>query len=72
MKMDKIKITFPDGAVKEFDKGSTPYQIAESISKRLADDSLAAKVNDDVLEMSRPINQDATIRFLNFDSDEGK
>ena len=70
--MDKIKITFPDGAVKEFDKGITPYQIAESISKRLADDSLAAKVNDDVLEMSRPIDQDATIKFLNFDSDEGK
>ena len=70
--MNKIKITFPDGAVKEFDKGITPYQIAESISKRLADDSLAAKVNDDVLEMSRPIDQDATIKFLNFDSDEGK
>ncbi len=70
--MDKIKITFPDGAVKEFDKGITPYQIAESISKRLADDSLAAKVNDDVLEMIRPIDKDATIKFLNFDTDEGK
>ncbi len=70
--MDKIKITFPDGAVKEFDKEITPYQIAESISKRLADDSLAAKVNGDVLEMSRPINQDATINFLKFDDDAGK
>ena len=70
--MDKIKITFPDGAVKEFDKGITPYQIAESISKRLADDSLAAKVNDEILEMSRPINEDAAVKFLNFDSDEGK
>jgi threonyl-tRNA synthetase len=70
--MDKIKITFPDGAVKEFDKGITPYQIAESISKRLADDALAAKVDDDVVEMSSPINNDTTINFLKFDDEEGK
>ena len=40
--MDKIKIKFPDGKEKEFEKGITPYQIAQSISERLADEALAA------------------------------
>ena len=70
--MDKIKIKFPDGNEKEFDKGVTPYQVARSISERLADDALAANVSGDVLDMQRPINENAEIKFLKFDDDEGK
>ena len=70
--MDKIKIKFPDGKKKEFEKGVTPFQVAQSISERLANDALAANVNGDVLDMRRPINQNAEIRFLMFDDDEGK
>lgn len=70
--MDKIKIKFPDGKDKEFEKGVTPFQIAQSISERLANDALAAKVNGFVLDMYRPINRDADIRFLMFEDEEGK
>ncbi|MCW9098100.1 MAG: threonine--tRNA ligase [Ignavibacteriaceae bacterium] len=70
--MDKIKIKFPDGKEKEFEKGITPFQIAQSISDRLANDALAAKVNGYVLDMHRPISRDADIRFLMFDDKEGK
>jgi len=70
--MDKIKIKFPDGKEKEFEKGVTPYQVAQSISERLANDALAAKLNDSVLEMQRPINDDAEIKFLLFNDEEGK
>ena len=70
--MEKIKIKFPDGNVKEFENGVTPFQIAQSISERLANDALAAKVNGSVLDMQRPINKDADIRFLMFDDEEGK
>ena len=70
--MEKIKIKFPDGKDKEFEKGVTPFQIAQSISERLANDALAAKVNGSVLDMQRPINKDADIRFLMFDDEEGK
>ena len=70
--MDKIKVTFPDGNSREFEKGITAYKIAESISPRLADDALAAVVNSDVKELSTPINSDATLKFLTFADDEGK
>ena len=70
--MEKIKVKFPDGKDKEFEKGVTPFQIAQSISERLANDALAAKVNGSVLDMQRPINKDADIRFLMFDDEEGK
>ena len=67
-----IKITFPDGNVKEFDKGVTPYQIAESISPRFAADVLAAKVNGNKWDISRPIEEDAKIELFKWDSPEGK
>ena len=67
-----IKITFPDGNVKEFAKGTTAYQVAESISPRLAADCLAASVNDEPVDMSRAINEDATIKFYKWDDAEGK
>ena len=56
-----IKITFPDNSVKEFAAGTTPLQIAESISQRLAQDVLAAKVNEQEWDLTRPIESDATI-----------
>ena len=56
-----IKITFPDGNVKEFEKGTTAYQIASSISPRLAADVLCASVGDQVYDLERPILEDATL-----------
>ncbi|HQF43431.1 MAG TPA: threonine--tRNA ligase, partial [Ignavibacteriaceae bacterium] len=70
--MQKIKITFPDGAVKEFDSGITGYQIAQSISQRLADDVLAVKFNDAVIDLNRSITTDGNVKFLTFDDKEGK
>lgn len=67
-----IKITFPDQSVKEFAKGTTPLQIAESISPRLAQDVLAASVNGQEWDISRPINEDATIKLFKWDDPEGK
>ena len=67
-----VKITFPDGSVREFAKGTTAYQVAESISPRLAADSLAASVNDATVDMSRPIEEDASIKFFKWDDAEGK
>ena len=67
-----IKITFPDGSQREYEKGTTAYQIAESISPRLAADSLAAAVNGTTVDMTRPINEDATVTFFKWDDPEGK
>ena len=70
--MNKIKITFPDGAVKEFDNGVTGYQIVQSISNRLADEVLAVKFNDAIRDLHRPITEDGSVKFLTFDDAEGK
>ncbi|MDE7129526.1 MAG: threonine--tRNA ligase, partial [Alistipes sp.] len=67
-----IKITFPDGSVREFEKGTTAYQVAESISPRLAADALAAEVDGATVDMSRAIEHDATIKFFKWDDAEGK
>ena len=67
-----IKITFPDGSVREYAKGTTAFQIAESISPRLAADSLAAGVNGQTVDMMRPIEGDASIKFYKWDDPEGK
>ena len=67
-----IKITFPDGNVKEFAKGTTAYQIAESISPRLAADSLAASVNGATVDLNRAIEEDASIKFYKWDDPEVK
>ena len=67
-----INITFPDGAVKPFVEGITAYEIAESISPRLAADVLAAQVNGVVYDLNRPIDQNATISLLKWDSDDAK
>ena len=67
-----VKITFPDGSVKEFAAGTTAYQIAESISPRLAADSLAASVNGATVDLSRPIDEDASVKFYKWEDEEGK
>ena len=67
-----IKITFPDGSVREFAEGTTAYQVAESISPRLAADSLAAAVNGATVDLMRPIEEDASIKFYKWDDAEGK
>ena len=67
-----IKITFPDGSVREYEAGVTGYQIAESISSRLAQDVVACGVNGETVELNRPINEDAKVVLYKFDDEEGK
>jgi len=67
-----IKITLPDGSVKEFEKGVTGLDVAMSISEGLARNVLAAKVNGEVWDATRPINTDATVQLLTWNDDEGK
>ncbi len=67
-----INITFPDGSVKQFEAGVTPLQIAESISQRLAQDVLAASVNDEEWDLTRPITADAAVKLFKWDDAEGK
>ncbi|MBQ7297362.1 MAG: threonine--tRNA ligase, partial [Alistipes sp.] len=66
------KITFPDGSVREYAKGSTAFDVASSISPRLAADSLAASIDGQTVDMMRPIEQDAAIKFYKWDDAEGK
>ena len=67
-----IKITFPDNSVREYAEGTTAMQIAESISSRLAQEVLAASVNGEVWDLTRPIHQDATVKLFKWDDEEGK
>jgi len=67
-----VKITFPDGSVREYEQGVTGYQIAESISPALARDVVSCGVNGETTELNRPINEDATIALYKFDDEEGK
>ena len=67
-----IKITFPDGSVREYNEGVTGLQIAESISSRLAQDVLACGVNGETWDLSRPINNDASIVLYKWDDEQGK
>jgi len=69
---EKIKISFPDGSVKEFDKGVTPLKVAESISRKLAEEALVAEINGEVKELYTPINDDSTLRLYTFDDEVGK
>lgn len=67
-----INITFPDGAVKSFPEGTSSIDIAKSISEGLARNILAAEVNGEVWDLSRPISKDASVRFFKWDDDKGK
>ena len=67
-----INITFPDGSIKQYEAGTTPLQIAESISPRLAQDVLAASVNEQEWDLTRPISEDASLKLFKWDDPEGK
>lgn len=67
-----IIITFPDGSIREYEKNVTPLQIAESISSRLAADVLVANVNDEIVGLDYPIENDAKLSLLKWDDEEGK
>jgi len=67
-----IQITFPDGAVRQYDAGVSSLDIAKSISEGLARNILAAKVNGEVRDLTRPIEADASIQFLKWDDKDGK
>lgn len=67
-----IKITLPDGAVREYPKGSSAMDVAKSISEGLARKVLAAKINGAVWDASRPINDDATLQLLTWNETDGK
>ena len=67
-----INITFPDNSVKQFESGVTPLDIAKSISPRLAQDVLAASVNDCEWDLSRPIVEDACLKLFKWEDREGK
>lgn len=67
-----IKITFPDGSVREYNEGVTGLQIAESISSRLAQDVLACGVNGEIYDLGRPIMQDAEVVLYKWEDEQGK
>ena len=67
-----INITLPDGSVHQYESGVTPLDIAKSISEGLARNVLSAKVNDQVMELYRPITSDATVQLLTWNDEEGK
>lgn len=72
MNQSMINITFPDGAVKVFPEGTSSLDVAKSISEGLARNILAAEVNGEVWDLSRPLETDATIKFLKWEDDNGK
>ena len=67
-----IKITFPDGAVKEYNQGITAYEIAQGISPRLAADVIVATVNGEIYDLDRPINSDAELKLHKWEDKEAK
>ncbi|WP_276943184.1 threonine--tRNA ligase [Hallella colorans] len=67
-----VKITFPDGSVREYEQGVTGLQIAESLSPALARDVVSCGINGETTELNRPINEDASIELYKFEDEEGK
>src|ERR1700712_5547236 len=67
-----INITLPDGSVRQYDKGTSSMQIAQSISEGLARNVLAAEVDGQVWDASRPIENDANVKLLTWNDDKGK
>jgi threonyl-tRNA synthetase len=70
--VNNIKVTLPDGAVREYQAGTTLMDIAKSISQRLAREALVARVDGQLVDLSTPLNNDADVAFLTFEDDEGK
>jgi len=69
---EQITLTLPDGSARRYPKGITGNDVAKSISKKLYEDALGIKVNGKLRDLNLPIEQDATIEIVTFDSDEGK
>ena len=67
-----VKITFPDGTVREYEQGVTGLQIAESISPALARNVVSCGVNGETVELNRPINEDANVELYKFEDEQGK
>ncbi len=67
-----VKITFPDGSVREYEQGVTGLQIAESISPALARNVVSCGVNGETVELNRPINEDANVELYKFEDEQGK
>ena len=67
-----VKITFPDGFVREYEQGVTGLQIAESISPALARNVVSCGVNGETVELNRPINEDANVELYKFEDEQGK
>lgn len=67
-----VKITFPDGSVREYEQGVTGSQIAESISPALARNVVSCGVNGETVELNRPINEDANVELYKFEDEQGK
>ena len=72
MPTSKIFITLPDGSKKEYHAGVTALEIAKGIGERLARDAVAAKVNDELVDLKKPIHKDAMLKILTFKDKEGK
>jgi threonyl-tRNA synthetase len=67
-----IKITLPDGSIKEFEKGTTPMDVARSISEGLARNVISAKFNNETVETTTPLNTDGDLVLFTWSNDEGK
>lgn len=67
-----VKITFPDGSVREYEQGVTGLQIAESISPALARNVVSCGVNGETVELNRPIDEDANVELYKFEDEQGK
>src|SRR5690606_36460056 len=67
-----IKITLPDGSIKEFESGSTPMDVAMSISEGLARNVISSKFNDNIVEVSTPLTTDGNLKLFTFNDAEGK
>ncbi|MFH1182432.1 MAG: threonine--tRNA ligase [Candidatus Woesearchaeota archaeon] len=67
-----VMVTLPDGSKKEYAKGTTVFQVAESIGKRLASDAIAAKVDNDIKGLDYKLEKDCALKILTFNDEEGK
>lgn len=67
-----LNIKFPDGSVKQFENGITPFEIAKSISNSIAKSILSASFNETTIELSTKLNENGNIKFYSWDNDEGK
>jgi len=70
--MPNVKLTLPDGSIMDVEQGTTPLQVAERIGPRLAEAAVAAKLNGELVDLTRALASDGELRILTFDDDEGR